>query len=132
MRRFLHAWWPVAVVVLFTTTLVLQIPRKALFFRPVSVDPVEPFVSFISLELVIPPLLSVMSGDAEVVCLIKPQFEAGRENVGKKGVVRSKDVHRQVVEKIVSFVRSLGCAVLGLDYSPIKGPKGNISMLSVS
>ena len=86
-------------------------------------------VSFISLKLVLPALLSVLSPDGEVVCLIKPQFEAGRENVGKKGVVRDRAIHESVIRTIVDFVRESGCAVLGLDYSPIKGPEGNIEYL---
>ncbi len=67
--------------------------------------------------------------DAEGVCLIKPQFEAGRENVGKNGVVRDKVVHRAVVDEIVGFCLERGFSVLGLDYSPIKGPQGNIEYL---
>ena len=63
------------------------------------------------------------------VCLIKPQFEAGREKVGKKGVVRDKDVHLEVIETVLEFTRRLGFVVLGLDFSPVKGPEGNIEYL---
>jgi len=64
-----------------------------------------------------------------VVCLIKPQFEAGREKVGKKGVVREKSTHLEVIETVISFARSIGFQVLNLEYSPIKGPEGNIEYL---
>ena len=64
-----------------------------------------------------------------MVCLIKPQFEAGREKVGKKGVVRDKAVHEEVIQKIVDFSKSMGFSVLNLDFSPIKGPEGNIEYL---
>ena len=98
-----------------------QVPDKIDFF---SVD-----VSFISLKLVLPPARLLMSDNATAVCLIKPQFEAGRENVGKKGVVRDPKVHQTVVESIVDFAVNNGFDVLGLDYSPIKGPEGNIEYL---
>ena len=70
-----------------------------------------------------------MRPDGHVVCLIKPQFEAGREKVGKKGVVRDKAVHIEVIEKIVALMPQSGFTVLGLDYSPVKGPEGNIEYL---
>ena len=70
-----------------------------------------------------------MKDDGELVCLIKPQFEAGREKVGKKGVVRDQKVHLEVVEKVSDFAKELGFAVLHLDFSPIKGPEGNIEYL---
>ena len=79
-------------------------------------------VSFISLELVLPVAYNLLSDDGETVCLIKPQFEAGRENVGKKGVVRDINVHKNVINKIYLFAKQLGFAVCGLDFSPIKGP----------
>jgi len=63
------------------------------------------------------------------VCLIKPQFEAGRDRVGKKGVVRDINVHKEVIEEVISFTKEIGFKVLGLDYSPIKGPEGNIEYL---
>ena len=98
-----------------------QVPDKIDF---ASVD-----VSFISLELVLPVAYNLLSDDGETVCLIKPQFEAGRENVGKKGVVRDINVHKDVINKIYLFAKQLGFAVCGLDFSPIKGPEGNIEYL---
>ena len=98
-----------------------QVPDKPQF---ASVD-----VSFISLTKVIPPALNVMSDDAQLVCLIKPQFEAGREKVGKKGVVRDKKVHEEVILKIIDFAFKIGLNVIGIDFSPIKGPEGNIEYL---
>ncbi len=86
-------------------------------------------VSFISLTKVLPVVRNILSDNGEVVCLIKPQFEAGREKVGKNGVVREKSVHKEVVEFIVNYALANGFAVLNLDYSPIKGPKGNIEYL---
>lgn len=86
-------------------------------------------VSFISLELVLKIVYNLLSDDGETVCLIKPQFEAGRDKVGKKGVVREKNTHAEVIQKIVSFAESIGFCVLGLDFSPIKGPEGNIEYL---
>lgn len=86
-------------------------------------------VSFISLCLVLPVIREIVKPGALGVCLIKPQFEAGKEKVGKKGVVRDKEVHFEVVEKICNFCIENGFAVLGLDYSPIKGPEGNIEYL---
>lgn len=86
-------------------------------------------VSFISLELVLPVAYNLLSDDGETVCLIKPQFEAGRENVGKKGVVRDINVHKNVINKIYLFAKQLGFAVCGLDFSPVKGPEGNIEYL---
>ena len=86
-------------------------------------------VSFISLKLVLPVAYELVKDGGEAVVLIKPQFEAGREKVGKKGVVRDKAVHREVVEEITSFAKELGFGLLGLDFSPIKGPEGNIEYL---
>lgn len=86
-------------------------------------------VSFISLELVLPRIKEIISPEGFGVCLIKPQFEAGKNKVGKKGVIRDKKVHVEVINKIVCFSISLGFSVLGLDYSPIKGPEGNIEYL---
>lgn len=86
-------------------------------------------VSFISLELVLPSIKEIISPKGFGICLIKPQFEAGKDKVGKKGVVKDKKVHFEVVNKIVCFSISLGFSVLGLDYSPIKGPEGNIEYL---
>ncbi|MBQ7637540.1 MAG: TlyA family RNA methyltransferase [Clostridia bacterium] len=86
-------------------------------------------VAFISLKLVLPVAYEFLSGEGECVCLIKPQFEAGREKVGKKGVVREKSTHVLVVEDICSFALTLGFRIKGLDFSPIKGPEGNIEYL---
>ena len=86
-------------------------------------------VSFISLKKVLPAVYDLLTDVGEVVCLIKPQFEAGREKVGKKGVVREQSVHMEVVDMIVSFAREMGFVTLDLSYSPIKGPEGNIEYL---
>ena len=95
-------------------------------------DPVEFFsadVAFISLRLILPAAREVCADGATAVCLIKPQFEAGRESVGKNGVVKDRDVHIRVVEEIIDWCLENGFSVLGLDYSPIKGPQGNIEYL---
>lgn len=86
-------------------------------------------VSFISLTKVLGPAKELLNDDAQMVCLIKPQFEAGKDKVGKKGVVRDPEVHKEVIQTIVDFVTSIGFYVLHLDYSPIKGPEGNIEYL---
>ena len=86
-------------------------------------------VSFISLTKVLQPAFELLKDGAQMVCLIKPQFEAGREKVGKKGVVRDKAVHLEVIEMILQFVTSIHFEILNLDYSPIKGPEGNIEYL---
>lgn len=86
-------------------------------------------VSFISLKLIIPVMRQLLKEGGKAVCLIKPQFEAGREKVGKNGVVRELSVHTEVVEGIYNFVIEQGFNVLNLDYSPIKGPQGNIEYL---
>ncbi len=86
-------------------------------------------VSFISLTKVMPAVLGVMGEFGQLVCLIKPQFEAGREKVGKKGVVKDIAVHKEVIEKIVDFAYAENLGILGLSYSPIKGPEGNIEYL---
>ncbi|MCH5304726.1 MAG: TlyA family RNA methyltransferase [Ruminococcus sp.] len=98
-----------------------QVPDEIDFF---SID-----VSFISLKLLLPVARNLLSENAEAVCLIKPQFEAGREKVGKKGVVRDPNVHIEVVESIYNFCLENGYSVLNLDFSPIKGPEGNIEYL---
>ena len=87
-------------------------------------------VSFISLRLVLPVLFELLKDNGEAVALIKPQFEAGREQVGKKGVVRDIKVHYAVIENVLNFAQNAGFAVLGLSYSPIKGPEGNIEYLA--
>lgn len=86
-------------------------------------------VSFISLTKVLGPARELLSDNGEMVCLIKPQFEAGREKVGKKGVVRDPEVHREVIERVACHSQGLGFAVKHLDFSPIKGPEGNIEYL---
>ena len=86
-------------------------------------------VSFISLTKVLLPVKNLLTKNGQIVCLIKPQFEAGRENVGKKGVVRDKKVHVQVIEKVIEYAMSIGFKILNLDYSPVKGPEGNIEYL---
>lgn len=87
-------------------------------------------VAFISLEKVLPIVFDVLSDSGEVVALIKPQFEAGREHVGKRGVVRDKKIHAAVIERVLNFAAELGFAVNGLDFSPVKGPEGNIEYLA--
>ncbi len=96
---------------------------------PEALDLAVADLSFISLKLVLPAISSVLKDKAELVCLIKPQFEAGKDEVGKKGVVRDESVHLAVIESILDFVPTIGLTVLGLDYSPIKGPEGNIEYL---
>lgn len=94
-----------------------------------AVDFVSIDVAFISLTKVLPAVMELMKEGAEMVCLIKPQFEAGREKVGKKGVVREKSTHMEVIEHIVAFAKEMGFSVLGLTHSPIRGPEGNIEYL---
>jgi 23S rRNA (cytidine1920-2'-O)/16S rRNA (cytidine1409-2'-O)-methyltransferase len=98
-----------------------QIPEGLNF---VSVD-----VSFISLGLILPALRPLLAEGANLVCLVKPQFEAGREKVGKKGVVRDPAVHREVLESFVAAVREIGFTLRNLTFSPVKGPEGNIEFL---
>lgn len=87
-------------------------------------------VSFISLKLILPPLHKILSSGGQVVALIKPQFEAGKELVGKKGIVREASIHQQVLTDILTFAQTNGYAVAGLDYSPITGGEGNIEFLA--
>lgn len=98
-----------------------QVPEEADF---ASID-----VSFISLTKVLPAVLGVMQPAGQLVCLIKPQFEAGREKVGKNGVVKDVQVHKDVIAMIADYALANGLGILGLDFSPIKGPKGNIEYL---
>lgn len=86
-------------------------------------------VSFISLTKVLDPVKELLTEDGQIVCLIKPQFEAGREKVGKKGVVREKSTHLEVIESVIAFAKSIGFGILNLEFSPIKGPEGNIEYL---
>ena len=86
-------------------------------------------VSFISIKLILPALKGILKPDADIICLIKPQFEAGKDKVGKKGVVRDIGVHREVVRDILDFCRENQLSCQGLDYSPIRGPEGNIEFL---
>lgn len=95
-------------------------------------DEIELFsvdVSFISLKHIFPVAYAISTCDAEGICLIKPQFEAGREKVGKKGVVREADTHIEVIVKTITYANASGFYVAGLDYSPVKGPEGNIEFL---
>lgn len=94
-------------------------------FDFISID-----VSFISLTKVLLPVKNLLKINGHVVCLIKPQFEAGREKVGKKGVVRDAKVHEEVIEKVIQYAVSIGFEVLNLSFSPIKGPEGNIEYLA--
>lgn len=87
-------------------------------------------VSFISLVKVLLPVKNLLKDDGHVVCLIKPQFEAGREKVGKHGVVRDKKVHIEVIRKVLDYAEGIGFSVIALDYSPIRGPEGNIEYLA--
>ena len=98
-----------------------DIPEKADF---ASVD-----VSFISLTKVLPVAVNLLKDEAYMVCLIKPQFEAGREKVGKKGVVRDFAVHKEVIELVINFAIDLNFFIKGLTFSPVKGPEGNIEYL---
>ena len=98
-----------------------QVPEEINFF---SVD-----VSFISLRIILPAVRPLLRDGGQAVCLIKPQFEAGREKVGKKGVVRDRAVHEEVVETICRFALENGYSVLGLTFSPVKGPESNIEYL---
>ena len=95
--------------------------------EPVDFSSVD--VSFISLTKVLVPIRNYLTADGEVVALIKPQFEAGREKVGKKGVVREKSTHVEVIHKIMDYAVSVGFDLCALDFSPIKGPEGNIEYL---
>ena len=95
--------------------------------EPASVVSID--VSFISLTKVLTPVRELLAENGEIVCLIKPQFEAGREKVGKKGVVRDPKVHLEVIRAVMDFASSIGFEILHLEFSPIKGPEGNIEYL---
>lgn len=96
---------------------------------PDAIDFVSIDVSFISLTKILETVKSLMSENGEMVCLIKPQFEAGREHVGKKGVVRDAKIHEEVIRHVIQFSHNIGFKILNLEYSPIKGPEGNIEYL---
>lgn len=96
---------------------------------PDAIDFASVDVSFISLKLILPVLQTLLCDGGQAVCLIKPQFEAGKEKVGKKGVVRDLNVHLEVVEKVIALALENGFSVKGLAFSPIKGPEGNIEYL---
>ena len=98
-----------------------EVPDKLDF---ASVD-----VSFISLKLILPALKNLLKDNASAVLLIKPQFEAGKDKVGKKGVVRDKNVHYEVIENVIGYINDNGLKLCGLTFSPIKGPEGNIEYL---
>ncbi len=100
---------------------------KELITEPLDFFSVD--VSFISLKIVLPVAFDLLREGGEGVCLIKPQFEAGREKVGKKGVVREKTTHIEVIENVLEFTKEIGFSVKGLDFSPIRGPEGNIEYL---
>lgn len=97
---------------------------------PDSIDFASADASFISLSLLLPPLYPLMKMSARAVCLIKPQFEAGKEKVGKKGVIKDPAVHLEVLQKAADFIVKSGFSLINLDYSPIKGPEGNIEFLA--
>lgn len=103
------------------------------YMKPEDIEDVIDFasvdVSFISLTKILLPAWNLLHDNGEIVCLIKPQFEAGREKVGKKGVVRDPKVHEEVIKKIIDFADIMGFMILHLDFSPIKGPEGNIEYL---
>ena len=86
-------------------------------------------VSFISLKIVLPAIKELLKPTGQVLCLIKPQFEAGKEKVGKKGVIREPEIHKEVLDSFVETVTELGFTILGLTFSPVKGPEGNIEFL---
>lgn len=103
------------------------------YLKPEDLDGVPTFascdVSFISLSKILPAAAGILPEGAQMVCLIKPQFEAGRDKVGKKGVVRDPAVHREVIGQAIGYARAEGFRLLGLDFSPIRGPEGNIEYL---
>lgn len=103
------------------------------YVTPDQIDELVEFasidVSFISLTKVLAPVKELLTEKGEIVCLIKPQFEAGREKVGKKGVVRDKNVHKEVIHMVMDYAASIGFVLCNLEFSPIKGPEGNIEYL---
>ena len=115
-------------VVNMERTNIRNVTRKDFFYEVPDFASID--VAFISLEKVLPVVFEVLTDSGEVVALIKPQFEAGRAHVGKKGVVRDKKIHAAVIEKVLKFAAGVGFAVRGLDFSPVKGPEGNIEYLA--
>ena len=105
------------------------VPPEKCVQVPDALDFASVDVSFISLKLILPPLNGLLKDGGHAACLVKPQFEAGREKVGKKGVVRDPDVHLEVLEHFLDHAKESGFTVLGLTYSPIRGPEGNIEYL---
>lgn len=97
---------------------------------PESMDLAVMDLSFISIRLILPAVHGLLREDGDAVCLIKPQFEAGRADVGKKGVVRDRAVHERVLNEMAAFFPTAGYTLMGLDYSPIRGPEGNIEYLA--
>lgn len=96
---------------------------------PDKIDFASCDVSFISLDKILPPAYDILEDGAEMVCLIKPQFETSKDKVGKKGVVRDKEIHKEVIKKVMDISLETGFGILNLDYSPIRGPEGNIEYL---
>lgn len=96
---------------------------------PDKIDFASVDVSFISLSKILPAAYALLKENAQMICLIKPQFEAGRDKVGKKGVVREPEIHIEVIENAFSYAKENGFRILALDYSPIRGPEGNIEYL---
>jgi len=113
-------------VVVFERTNIRHLTPDALADRP-ALAVID--LSFISLRLILPAVYGLLTENGEAICLIKPQFEAGREQVGKKGVVRDEAVHRQVLRQFLLDAEAAGFGVAGLDFSPIRGPEGNIEYL---
>lgn len=101
--------------------------QKDMFEKDIHFASID--VSFISLRHMLPALKRVLSPPFNIVALIKPQFEAGKDKVGKKGVVRDKDTHISVIEDVIGFAKDMGYTINGLDFSPIRGPEGNIEYL---
>lgn len=87
-------------------------------------------VAFISLDKVLPVVFNLLGDEGEIAALIKPQFEAGREQVGKKGVVKDKKIHAEVIERVLNFAEEVGFKICGINFSPVKGPEGNIEYLA--
>ena len=96
---------------------------------PEKVDAASIDVAFISLEKILPAIKKILKPDGFVIALIKPQFEAGKEHIGKKGVVKDPEVHKEVIHRIINFAKDEGWSIGGLDFSPVKGPEGNIEYL---